>query len=140
MGEQEQREPIDWDDALQLHREGWIFADIAREFGYAYKTVRTKLHSMGARAPRPSQSRQTKRGHKLLEHWRFMREKCSRPEHASYSNYGAKGVRVCRKWEESFDAFYDWATGNGYRAGLRLARKVRSRGRARFLPVRSSGS
>jgi len=56
-----------------------------------------------------------------------MREKCTVPEHRSYAYYGAKGVRVCQQWEESFDAFYDWAVSSGYRVGLRLSRKNRAR-------------
>lgn len=31
--------------------------------------------------------------------------RCEYPAHASYRNYGAKGVRVCERWRLSFDAF-----------------------------------
>lgn len=37
--------------------------------------------------------------------WRGMRGRCSKPNHISYPWYGAKGVRVCQRWQESFDAF-----------------------------------
>ena len=103
-------------------------AEIAREFDYVNKTVQTKLRSMGARPRRPSSKRLTKRGRKLLELWRFMREKCSATTHPSYEHHGGQGIRVCSAWDESFDAFYDWAVSMGYKSGLRLARKNRSRG------------
>jgi hypothetical protein len=122
------RAPIDWDEALRLRRKGWTFADIAREFGYAYKTVRTKLRAMGAPGRRAARRRQGRRGRRLVEIWRYMREKCSLRSHPAFERYGAKGVRVCRAWEESFDAFHDWAVAAGYQPGLRLARKARSRG------------
>jgi len=128
VGADENRPPIDWGEALQLHGEGWTYADIAREFGYAYQTVRMKLRAMGAPPRRPSRRRQTIRGKKLLEIWRFMREKCLLPGHPSYRHYGAKGATVCRQWDESFDTFHDWAVSNGYSSGLRLSRKSRSRG------------
>jgi len=128
MSARPQRQPLDWDEALRHHQEGWTYADIAREYGYAYKTVQTKLRSMGAQPRRPSSKRRTKCGRKLLELWRFMREKCSVPRHPSYEHYGAKGVRVCASWDGSFDSFYEWAVASGYRSGLRLARKNRSRG------------
>ena len=120
------RPPIDWDEALRLHAdEGWSYADIAREYEYAYKTIFMGLRKRGAKPRRQSQARRTKRGAKLVELWRFMREKCTVPEHSSYERYGAMGVRVCREWDESFDAFYAWAVKSGYRIGLRLARKNR---------------
>jgi hypothetical protein len=37
--------------------------------------------------------------------WRGMRERCSNPNHISFPWYGAKGVKVCSRWQESFDAF-----------------------------------
>lgn len=39
--------------------------------------------------------------------WSSMRQRCSNPKHVSYKNYGAKGVTVCREWEESFDQFFN---------------------------------
>ena len=101
------RTPIDWEEALRLHEEeGWTFADIAREYDYAYKSVREGLRKRGAKPRRPVGS--GAKGRKLRGLWRFMREKCSNPGHASYRLYGAKGARVCEEWE-SFEAFYEWA-------------------------------
>lgn len=140
-----ERRPIEWDEALRLlQEENWSYADIAREFDYAYKTVRNALRKRGAKPRRASPARKTRRGAKLVRLWRFMREKCAVPSHPSYEHYGGLGVRVCREWDESFDSFYEWAVASGYRIGLRLARKNRSReyspGNCRWVTVGEKAS
>lgn len=37
--------------------------------------------------------------------WQHMRARCNNPSNDSYPNYGGKGVRVCRSWDQSFEAF-----------------------------------
>lgn len=37
--------------------------------------------------------------------WCGMRERCSRPNHIAYKNYGGRGIKVCSEWEKSFSAF-----------------------------------
>lgn len=37
--------------------------------------------------------------------WRSMRQRCTNPEHVAYANYGGRGITVCKRWMESFDAF-----------------------------------
>ncbi len=39
--------------------------------------------------------------------WLSMRARCSNPKSISYPAYGAKGISVCERWENSFDAFYE---------------------------------
>ncbi len=41
---------------------------------------------------------------RLRDCWNAMHARCSNPKHPSFENYGARGIRVCRRWE-SFDAF-----------------------------------
>jgi hypothetical protein len=38
--------------------------------------------------------------------WRAMIGRCEVPANASFQNYGALGVSVCRRWRESFSAFH----------------------------------
>lgn len=40
--------------------------------------------------------------------WSEMKQKCYNPENKSYNLYGAKGITVCKKWYDSFEAFYIW--------------------------------
>ena len=37
--------------------------------------------------------------------WRGMRERCLNPNHASYANYGGRGIGVCDRWLHSFENF-----------------------------------
>lgn len=37
--------------------------------------------------------------------WATMRNRCSRPNIPEYRNYGARGIKVCRRWQK-FENFY----------------------------------
>ena len=37
--------------------------------------------------------------------WSSMIQRCTNPKHASYKNYGGRGVSVCERWASSFDSF-----------------------------------
>lgn len=37
--------------------------------------------------------------------WKSMRGRCTNPSDKSYPNYGGRGISVCARWLESFDAF-----------------------------------
>lgn len=50
----------------------------------------------------------------LYSVWRGLRQRCNNPKHASYHNYGGRGITVCEEWDKSFQAFYDWSYANGY--------------------------
>ena len=49
-----------------------------------------------------------------------MKERCNLPTHVHYKNYGGRGIKVCREWEESFEKFANWAMKNGYKEGLTI--------------------
>lgn len=53
-------------------------------------------------------------GSRLFNVWRGMKQRCSDPNHASYQNYGARGVSVCEEWATDYTAFRDWALSTGY--------------------------
>lgn len=46
--------------------------------------------------------------------WASMKTRCYTPSATSYQRYGARGIRVCDEWRESFAAFQKWALENGY--------------------------
>lgn len=37
--------------------------------------------------------------------WLAMRQRCRDPKQKSYRNYGGRGISVCDKWDQSFEAF-----------------------------------
>ena len=38
--------------------------------------------------------------------YRNMKQRCLNPNHFKYSYYGARGIKICERWLESFDNFY----------------------------------
>jgi hypothetical protein len=45
---------------------------------------------------------------RLPEHgiWRGMRGRCKNKRNTSYSEYGGRGISVCKEWDISFEKFY----------------------------------
>lgn len=37
--------------------------------------------------------------------WQMMKNRCHNPRARDYAYYGGRGITVCKKWRESFDAF-----------------------------------
>lgn len=37
--------------------------------------------------------------------WRSMLARCANARHRFYARYGGRGIRVCKRWAESFEAF-----------------------------------
>lgn len=38
--------------------------------------------------------------------WRSMRARCGNPKSAAWKNYGARGITVCERWVNDYDAFF----------------------------------
>ena len=60
--------------------------------------------------------------HRLHDTRRGMMERCSYQNHASWKNYGGKGVQVCAAWLDDPWEFYRWAEANGWAEGLQIDR------------------
>lgn len=39
--------------------------------------------------------------------WRTMVDRCHNPNQKSYPSYGGRGIKVCLRWQESFENFYE---------------------------------
>ncbi len=74
-----------------------------------------------------NRERHTKHGesrsdNKLYRAWSRIRERCNSPSYYHFKDYGGRGIKVCDEWEESYQAFRDWAVANGYKEGLSIDR------------------
>lgn len=45
-------------------------------------------------------------GTRIYKIWKDMRQRCRNPKNRGYQYYGGRGINVCKKWENSFIAFY----------------------------------
>lgn len=62
-------------------------------------------------------------GTRIYRIWKGMKSRCYNKNTPDYKKwYGAEGVTVCDEWRESFEPFYKWAMGNGYREDLSIDR------------------
>ena len=59
---------------------------------------------------------------KLYRKWLNMKARCHYTKGIYYKNYGARGITVCKEWDESFKIFEQWALESGYDAKLELDR------------------
>lgn len=51
-----------------------------------------------------------------------MKTRCYNKNSLEYSNYGGRGITVCKEWKDDFKSFYDWAMSHGYKEGLTIDR------------------
>jgi hypothetical protein len=64
---------------------------------------------------------------RLFKIWEGMLDRCNRPTHRYFNDYGGRGISVCDEWKE-FVPFYEWAVASGYSDGLSLDRKDNNKG------------
>ena len=59
--------------------------------------------------------------------WIGMRSRCRNPGDKDWRNYGARGITVCERWDNSFEAFWE-DMGPTHRPGATIERMDNSRG------------
>ena len=59
---------------------------------------------------------------RIYKVWQSIRQRCNNPNDKNYSDYGERGISVCKEWDESPEAFVMWALENGYREDLSIDR------------------
>ena len=58
---------------------------------------------------------------RLYETWKNMRRRCEDPFNKRFEQYGGKGIRVCKEWDD-YLVFREWAMNNGYNDDLTIDR------------------
>lgn len=58
---------------------------------------------------------------RLYTIWALMKYRCNNPNRKEYADYGGRGIRVCKEWNDPQN-FIDWALNNGYSDDLTLDR------------------
>ncbi len=58
---------------------------------------------------------------RLYEVWKNMRSRCLRTYNKAYKNYGGRGIKICKEWDD-FKVFHNWAYENGYSDDLTIDR------------------
>lgn len=54
--------------------------------------------------------------------WIDMKRRCNDTRNRAFCRYGAKGIKVCKEWNDDFIAFYKWSMQNGYNNSLSIDR------------------
>jgi len=57
-----------------------------------------------------------------------LKSRCYNPNDTAYKYYGAKGIKMCDEWRNSYPAFRDWALANGYADNLVIDRIDNNKG------------
>jgi len=60
---------------------------------------------------------------RLFRTWSGMKTRCYNPMSDHWSDYGARGIKICDEWLNNFIVFRDWAMKNGYNDNLTIDRK-----------------
>lgn len=60
-------------------------------------------------------------GSRLYHIWAGMMDRCNNPNNRRYKDYGGRGIKVYKRWEDN-NIFFKWAINNGYKDELTLER------------------
>lgn len=59
---------------------------------------------------------------RLYNIYRSIIKRTQKPKDKDYKNYGARGIQLCKEWDDNYKAFYDWSINNGYTDDLSIDR------------------
>lgn len=61
----------------------------------------------------------------LYNIWVDIKNRCYKPRHKAYLDYGGRGVTMCEEWYNNPKSFYDWAINNGWEQGLEIDKDIK---------------
>lgn len=65
---------------------------------------------------------------RLYKIYSNMKDRCNNKNNYAYKYYGARGIKICKEWENDFSVFQKWAISNGYQDTLTIDRIDNDRG------------
>lgn len=95
---------------IEQHALGLCSKEIAGILDLHYTTVILHLRKAGLKSNFVVERHgHTRQGLQTSEYqaWRNMKARCNNLNHPDFYNYGARGIKVCKEWNESFTAFFD---------------------------------
>jgi len=102
---------IEYADTLNKKARWLCRCDCGREKIVCGSNLRTGLvQSCGClKDERSGDARRTHGMSGTREHaiWRTIKDRCKNPKNKSYAFYGSRGITICQRWDESFQAFID---------------------------------
>jgi len=63
--------------------------------------------------------------HRLRDILTAMIQRCTNPNNKDYPAYGGRGVTVCEDWTNNPEAFFTWATTNGWYLGCHVDKDIK---------------
>lgn len=66
---------------------------------------------------------------KLYTCYMSMIGRCYNEKSSSYKNYGARDVKVCDEWKNSYESFMNWSLANGWQPHLQIDKDIKGDGK-----------
>lgn len=84
---------------------------------YSLTNKKLKNPSCGCNRVKCAKENFTKHGgskDRLYRVWASIKDRCTRENNKYYYIYGARGVSICKEWENDYSSFKEWSYANGY--------------------------
>lgn len=116
---------------LELYAKDHTIKECAKEYNCSYiamqhyllrHNIKYKLDTKGVKGKNHYSYKHGATKTRLYRIWTYMRRRCNDPKDKDFNNYGARGIKVCKEWNEDFIAFREWALTNNYQENLTLDR------------------